>query len=84
MATTPKRTIDTDDDLDRWRFVCPNGHRTWEPTNYHFWCSSCAQAVQQDPELDVDPEFDQLHDKRTDELLERDEVEIEGYRATTA
>jgi hypothetical protein len=45
-------TIDTDDTAQRWRYRCPKGHTTWEPTNYHWWCQECALA--HDP--DVEPE----------------------------
>ncbi|ELZ92981.1 hypothetical protein C440_12709 [Haloferax mucosum ATCC BAA-1512] len=54
--------------MDRWRYTCPRGHRTWEPTNHHFWCERCASAE------NVDGAFDQLRDKVTGELFARDEV----------
>lgn len=68
--------IDTDDWVDRSRYVCPRGHRSWEPTNHHFWCARCASSY------DVDPEFDELHDKRTDETIPREEVTLLDYRPT--
>jgi protein-arginine kinase activator protein McsA len=64
--------IKLDDDADRWRFACPNGHRSWEPTNGHFWCAQCAKTFADD----LDPEFSELRDRKTGELLERDEVRL--------
>lgn len=72
-------TIDLDDEADRWRFVCPRGHRDWEPTNYHFWCAACARALD-----DVDPEFEELTDKKTGRSLEREEVLLETAVGTYA
>lgn len=57
---------------DRWRWVCPNGHRSWEPTNEHFWCATCARTHG----ADVEPSFEELRDQKTDKLLDRDEVEL--------
>lgn len=63
-------TIHIDDDVDRWRFVCPRGHRNWEPVDGHFWCQSCARLS--DP--GVDPTFTELKDEKTERLLRRDEI----------
>lgn len=73
-------TIDPEDDDDRWRFVCPGGHRSWVATNHHFWCQSCANS--HDP--NAEPEFSELVDLEKDRVLERDEVELQGYKAKTA
>jgi len=71
--------IDLDDELDRWKWRCPRGHRSWEPTNEHFWCSKCASA------WDVDPEFEELTNDRSGESYEREQVtltsEMGDYRA---
>ena len=64
--------IELDDDADRWRFACPNGHRSWEPTNGHFWCAQCAQTLSDD----VDPEFYELHDRKTGDLLQREDIRL--------
>ena len=64
--------IHLDDEGDRWRFVCPRGHRTWEPTNHHFWCQACAES----PDLDIDPVFHELHDLTTGDELERGDVRL--------
>lgn len=72
--TGHKTTIDLSDDSDRWQWVCPRGHRSWEPTNYHFWCARCARSWSHND--DVDPEFDELRNGRTNELVGRDEVRL--------
>jgi len=64
--------IQLEDETDRWRYTCPNGHRSWEPVNGHFWCAKCSQNYGDD----VDPEFGELRDRKTGELLERDEVDL--------
>lgn len=67
-------SINLDDDTDRWRWACPNGHRSWEATNEHFWCAQCAQAAAHD--ADVEPEFDELRNLTTGETVRRDEIEL--------
>lgn len=64
--------IDLDEETDRWQWRCPAGHRSWEPTNYHFWCAQCARSN----DTDAEPEFEELRNVRTDETFERDEVEL--------
>jgi hypothetical protein len=63
-------TVRIEEKDDRWRFVCPRGHRTWEPTNHHFWCQQCARADE------CDGVFHQLRDKKTGREYERDEVQL--------
>ena len=65
-----RETIEIEDKVDRWRFVCPRGHRDWEPTNHHFWCAACARAH------DHDGVFHELHDKRDGGLLAREDVKL--------
>lgn len=62
--------IHLEDETDRWKWVCPNGHRNWEPTNHHFWCQTCARKQ------DADGEFHELRNKATDEIRDRDELEL--------
>ena len=64
--------IDLDEETDRWQWRCPVGHRSWEPTNFHFWCQQCARTLDEK----VDPEFAELRNVRTDETVPRDEVEL--------
>ena len=65
-----KELVRIENELDRWRYVCPLGHRTWEPTNHHFWCQHCARRN------DVDGAFYKLRDKKTDALLVRHQVKL--------
>ena len=68
MSKTP--TVQIEDRNDRWRFVCPRNHRTWEPTNHHFWCHSCARAD------GVDGVFYRLRDRKTGREYERENVRL--------
>lgn len=70
MSMSKKRVVRIEDRTDRWRFVCPRGHRSWEPTNHHFWCAKCARR------RDVDGVFFQLVDRKTREKFERSEIRL--------
>lgn len=72
MSTGHSITIDLDDDLDRHRYRCPRGHAYWVPTNFHFWCYSCASSS-----WEVDPEFHELHDLKNDETIPRNRITFE-------
>ncbi|RAW46903.1 hypothetical protein DQW50_00475 [Halorubrum sp. 48-1-W] len=65
-----KEVVRIEDRQDRWRYVCPRGHRSWEPTNHHFWCQQCAASD------DVDGVFEELSDRKTGALLARDRVRL--------
>ena len=65
-------TIRVDNETDRWKWVCPQGHRNWEPINNHFWCQSCAQFWRET----VEPEFDELVNMQTDETVPRDQIRL--------
>jgi hypothetical protein len=66
-----RTTIDLQDETDRWKWVCPRGHRSWEPTNHHFWCQKCAR-------LDgADGVFHELRNRANGELVERDDLRLE-------
>ena len=62
--------IRLEDETDRWKWVCPNGHRSWEPTNHHFWCSVCARSY------DTDGVFHALRNNATGEVHDRDDVRL--------
>ena len=57
-----------------WRFTCPNGHRSFDFTNHHFWCHACNR------QQGVDPEFWEVQDKKTGRSLGREDVEIDPER----
>lgn len=65
-----QREIDLDDETDRYRYRCPKGHASWEPTNEHFYCASCAQHH------DADSAFEELVDHKTRERLPREQVKL--------
>ena len=50
------------------RWECPAGHKSWERTNAHIWCHACARAMDQNP--DADPEWFQLRDTSSGDLVE--------------
>jgi hypothetical protein len=62
--------LNIDDKHDRRRWLCPNGHRSWEPTNGHFWCKYCAR------EDGEDGVFHELHDSRSGETVPREDLEL--------
>jgi hypothetical protein len=65
-----KKTVRIECRSDRWRSVCPRGHRSWEPTNHHFWCATSARTD------GADGSFHELHDQKTGELCERQHVRL--------
>lgn len=65
-----RATVRIENQRDRWRFTCPNGHRSWEPTNDHFYCQQCYKLG------GVEPAFEQLRDRKTGRLLHRTEVQL--------
>ena len=70
MGMLEKKTVRIESRSDRWRFVCPRGHRSWEPTNHHFWCATCARTD------GADGSFHELRDQKTGELREREHVRL--------
>jgi hypothetical protein len=44
-------TIKLEEEMDRWAWTCPAGHRSWRPTNNHFWCQQCVRNVDEEQEL---------------------------------
>ena len=62
--------INIDDTTQRWVWTCPRGHRTWEPTNFHFWCAACARAN------DAEASFQRIHNARDGRTLSRAEIEL--------
>jgi len=65
-----KEVVRIENRLDRWRYTCPRGHRSWEPTNHHFWCQQCAR-------LDgVDGVFHELRDRKRGVSYAREQVRL--------
>jgi 5-methylcytosine-specific restriction endonuclease McrA len=65
-----RQVVRIEDRTDRWRFTCPNGHRSWEPTNHHFWCQQCARHD------GADGVFHELLDQTSGERYEREQVQL--------
>lgn len=74
MTAAETVTIDLDDETDRWRYRCPQGHVQWTPTNHHFWCQQCADAAQRG--LDVEPSFTYLRDRETGAEYDREAIRL--------
>jgi hypothetical protein len=66
----PAHHITLTDCIDRWRYTCPRGHRSWEPTNSHFWCQQCARTH------DTEPTFAQLRDRKNDRRVDRAQIDL--------
>jgi hypothetical protein len=61
--------VNLDDETDRWRWCCPNGHRNRQATNHHFWCEQCARRH------DAAGEFQERHD-RAERTVGREELTL--------
>lgn len=57
------------------RWECPAGHKSWERTNSHLWCHGCSQETDHNP--DADPEWYELKDTRSGELVPFSELKEE-------
>lgn len=67
---TQKQQIALRNRLHRARYRCPNGHSSWEATNGHWWCQSCAKH------WETDPVFYELRDEKTGRAIRREEVTL--------
>lgn len=64
-ADAPDRIeIDTSKEYIVWKYRCPNGHRSFTPTNGGIWCKECAN----DPDTD-DPHWHAILNVQTDEEI---------------
>lgn len=67
---------------EKWRYEClisdtvGESHTNWFPINGHFRCRSCADLRATGHE-GVEPEYHQLRDKSTGELVSRGEIVLE-------
>lgn len=77
------REIDVTDTVDKWRYVCPEGHRSWEVTPNYFWCKICSNH-----ETGLDgtdsATFEELRDLTDESLVHRDDVVINEEREFNA
>jgi hypothetical protein len=70
----PRVEIDLEDFVDRTRYRCPNGHRSWTPTNSHLWCKACSEAAQHGAE--VDAEHYEVYDEKDERAIPWSAVEV--------
>jgi hypothetical protein len=68
------RTINLDDETDRWQWRCPAGHTRWEPTNQHFYCQTCARQASQGAA--VEPAFTELYNTKTGKRVPREHIRL--------
>jgi len=75
MAVTNESVvIDRSEEPDRYRFVCPNGHTSWDRTNNHIWCPSCRRQAEHG--ADMDPEHYEVFDKKTGQAIPWQNVKL--------
>lgn len=66
-------TIDVSSGSTQWRYGCPHGHTTVEPTNGGIWCRSCSRDVDVD-----DPHYHSIVDKQSGEEIPWSAVILTG------
>ena len=67
----PRRTIDPDNELERWRYRYPHGHVNWTLCEDHIYCKGCRHLG-----LDLDEcRHGALFDKQTLDRIPRAMVE---------
>jgi hypothetical protein len=75
-----KRTIDLDDELDRWRYPCPHGHVHWFLRNRSVYCRTCRRCLG----LSIEESYyDALVDEATGDGIPREQLELLGTRRPT-
>jgi hypothetical protein len=72
----PTVTIDRAEEPYRW--VCPNGHASWDRTNNHVWCVQCRRALESNAMIKVaQAEHYEIVDKKTNRTIPYEAVEFE-------
>lgn len=71
--------IDPSETTDRWRYTCPNGHPagSWDATNCHLYCTSCARARDTDPT--ITPDHYHVVDQRSGDEIPWSAVFLVGF-----
>lgn len=64
--------IDSNDEVDRMRYRCPNNHTRWSPTNNHIYCNSCADL----DDAGDGPEYWDVLDARTGETIPWSRIDL--------
>lgn len=77
-AVTDRREtvrIDRSIPAERWRYICPEGHTDWFPTNNHVWCKGCRRAIEAGHD-DLDAEYYEIVDKQSGEAIPWSAIEL--------
>jgi len=68
-AADAHEAVEIDRDAEPYRWVCPNGHSSWDRTNNHLWCVQCRRALETGTD-DVDQaEHWEIYDKARDRTI---------------
>lgn len=70
-SKTDQIVIHSTNRRERWRYLCPNGHTNWQPTNGGIWCQQCSRQHDID-----DPHWHALVDQKTDELVPWEHIDF--------
>ncbi len=73
-STESAPTIEIDAERASWRFRCPVGHAAWIPSGSELFCRTCAEAAGRGAR--VDPEFKELLDLKTRQMVPWGHVEL--------
>lgn len=68
--------IDRSSTVERYRYVCPNGHIDWDRTNNHIWCRGCRRR-NESGDTHIDAEHHAVLDKQEYVLIPWDQVVLE-------
>jgi hypothetical protein len=61
--------INRSEELDRWRFTCPNGHHSYDPSAELIYCHACERIGRSST-------HDTLTDRKTGETLTVRDIDI--------
>jgi hypothetical protein len=71
--------VEIDRGEEPYRWLCPNGHISWDRTNNHLWCPSCRRALDADARLDAErAEHYHIVDAKGDREIPYDQVAFAG------
>jgi hypothetical protein len=74
-VTRVNTPVEIDRDEEPYRWLCPNGHISWDRTNNHLWCPSCRRALESDARLDAErAEHHHIVDAKGDREIPYDQV----------
>jgi len=63
-------TVTIDRQREPYRWLCPNGHSSWDRTNSHLWCPECRRSLEADSAMVIkQAEHWMLYDKKQDKTV---------------